>query len=245
MGLKLHLPDRSRVDRSADVFMKYLSLVLKWGSLAVAAIFCSTASLIQADPTDDFSFTLAHQPETEVYNTMPEREIAAVLRDRLDLFPKSQVPKLARHLADLCRQYRFDPVFVLSLIEVESRFRIKAVSPVGALGLMQIMPATAAFVMRDWDTKLSERALFDPFINISIGVSYLAWLRDRYRDVSPYYLVAAYNAGPAKIDSVLYRRDFKPVLTKKYFHDIRSRVPSMRFYQPQVLRPKVIRSRGV
>ncbi|HCM40043.1 MAG: hypothetical protein A2Z97_09010 [Bdellovibrionales bacterium GWB1_52_6] len=225
--------------------MKYFSLVFKWASLAIAAIFCSTASMIQADPTDDFSFTLAHPPETEVYNIMPEREVAAILRDRLDLFPQSQVSKLARHLVYLCRQYRFDPVFVLSLIEVESRFRIKAVSPVGALGLMQIMPATAAIVAREWGMKLSDRALLDPFLNISIGMAYLAWLRDRYRHVSPYYLVAAYNAGPGKIDSILYRRDFKPVLTKKYFEDIRKRVPHMRFYQPQVLKPKVRRSRGV
>ena len=224
--------------------MKYFGLVFGWLTFAGLAVFCSAASLIQADPTDDFSFTLAHPPETEVYHLMSEQRVAEILRDRLDLFPNSQVPKLAKHLMSLCRQYRFDPVFILSLIEVESRFRIKAVSPVGAIGLMQIMPATAQTVARDWGFKLTDRSLTDPFLNLSIGIAYLAQLRDRYQHVSPYYLVAAYNAGPAKIDGLLYRRNIKPVMTKKYFDDIRQRVPHMRFYERQpVGRVGVIRTR--
>ncbi|HLE00862.1 MAG TPA: lytic transglycosylase domain-containing protein [Bdellovibrionota bacterium] len=212
--------------------MKYFSTILTWIGVAGLGIVFSTASMIQADPTDDFSFSLAHPPETDVYKLMPEARVAEILRDRLALFPKSQVPKLARHLIGLCQRYRFDPVFILSLIEVESSFRIKAVSPVGALGLMQIMPATAASVVREWGiASFNERALFDPFTNISIGIAYLAWLRDRYRDHSNYYLVAAYNAGPGKIDGILFRRDFKPVITKKYFENIRRHVPNMRFYQ--------------
>jgi hypothetical protein len=205
-----------------------------------AVIFCAAAvsSFIQADPTDDFSFTLAHGTSVDTYWLMSEPRVADIFRDHLDLFPKSEAPKLAHHLMMLCQKYRFDPAFVLSLIQVESRFKLKAHSPVGAVGLMQIMPATAAVVVREMNLPdaseggmLSERTLMDPFVNLTVGVTYLAWLRDHYQGLPPYYLVAAYNAGPAKIDDLLAKGAFKPVQTKRYFEDIRRGVPEFRFYR--------------
>ncbi|MGZ3696730.1 MAG: lytic transglycosylase domain-containing protein, partial [Bdellovibrionota bacterium] len=153
--------------------------------------------------------------------------------------PKSQTPKLARHLLSLCRQYRFDPAFVLSLIQVESAFKIKARSPVGALGLMQLMPGTAQFIAQELGIEVSqqgitERALLDPFFNITLGVAYLAWLRDHYAGSAPYYLVAAYNIGPARLDELLSRKSFKPVGTKKYFQAIRRGIPEFRYYRHPV-----------
>src|SRR4051812_42446490 len=109
--------------------MKYFSLIFGWVTGCALAIFCSSASVIKADPADDFSFTLAPTPTSEVYHLVSERRVADILRDRLDLFPNSQVPKLARPITALCRKCRFDPVFTLSLIEVESASRVKAFSP--------------------------------------------------------------------------------------------------------------------
>jgi soluble lytic murein transglycosylase len=138
----------------------------------------------------------------------------------------------------LCQKYRFDPAFILSLIQVESRFKTTARSGVGAVGLMQIMPATAAVVIREMDLPnaedsgmLSRRTLSDPFVNLTVGITYLAWLRDHYQGMPPYYLVAAYNAGPAKIDDLLSKGAFKPVQTKRYFEAIRRGVPEFRFYK--------------
>jgi hypothetical protein len=205
-----------------------------------ALLLCAAAvsSFIQADPTDDFSFTLAHGTAVDTYWLMSEDKVAEIFRDHLDLFPKSQAPKLAHHLMMLCQKYRFDPAFVLSLIQVESRFKLKAHSPVGAVGLMQIMPATAAVVVREMDLPdadqngmLTQRQLMDPFVNLTVGVTYLAWLRDHYQGMPPYYLVAAYNAGPAKIDDLLSKGAFRPVQTKRYFEDIRRGVPEFRFYK--------------
>src|SRR6201993_1751506 len=82
------------------------------------------SGLLSADPTDDLSLYLAHAPARDVYRLMSEQKVAEVLADNLDLFPKSLAPRLAHHLVSLCKHYRFDPAFVLSLIRVESGFHV-------------------------------------------------------------------------------------------------------------------------
>lgn len=214
--------------------MHYVKQLPAW-SLALAAIFTLNtlvASSRPGDPTDDFSFMYAFAPASEAYNLMSQQKIEAVLADRLDMFPKSQVPRLAEHLMSLCRQYRFDPAFILSMIQVESGFRTKVVSYAGAVGLMQLMPPTADFVARRFNIRYTgERALKDPFTNLSLGVAYLSLLRDKYRHQSPYFHVAAYNIGPAKLDELRSRKSFKPTSTKEYYEKIKKGVPSLRFYQ--------------
>ena len=238
--------------------MKCFCRIPRWAASLVIASLWISATLMEADPTDDFSFTLGAGSPKEVYSLLSDEKVAEVLVDRLDLFPKSQAPRLAKHLVQLCKQYRFDPAFVLSLIEVESQFKVRATSPVGALGLMQLMIPTAQFVLDrgievtghekfDWD-KLSLREitpaiLVDPFVNTSLGIAYLAWLRDYYEGFLPFHVLAAYNVGPGRLDELLATKDFQPVETKKYFHKIRRGVPDFRFYQRTLARSPLKKSR--
>ncbi len=99
------------------------------------------------------------------------------------------------HFEPLIRQHASQrgirPDLVRAVIQVESAFNPRAVSPKGAMGLMQLMPATA-----------KQFGVIDPFNpaeNIRAGVSYLRQLLDRY-DHDERLALAAYNAGPGAVD---------------------------------------------
>lgn len=146
-------------------------------------------------------------------------EIARHLQNQMDLNRKA-IHHLAGEIEDLCQQHRFDPAFVLAVIAVESDFESRAVSPVGARGLMQIMPATALVVANRY--RLAYRGasdLFNPSVNLKIGVQYLEELRGKFSSVLPYFL-AAYNIGPARLNQLLNQKGFKPRGLKKYVDDV-------------------------
>jgi soluble lytic murein transglycosylase-like protein len=165
-------------------------------------------------------------------STFGREKIVRILQDRAQGIPSSQLPSLAAHLMDLCTRYRFDPAFLLAVIQVESGFRANAVSPKGALGLMQLRPQTAISVVEQLQESglrghepfvgaKVEQILLNPFHNLSIAVAYLAYLRNRYAPHSSYAALAAYNVGPTRMDELLSRKTFKPDKTKRYFDAIR------------------------
>ncbi len=110
----------------------------------------------------------------------------------------AEIAPLAEALVAESRRRGFSPALVLAVIEVESRFDPFAASAAGALGLMQVMPATGEVLARelgiDWR---GERTLFDPIANLRIGLAYLEQMRDRFGDLPT--ALAAYNRGPGAI----------------------------------------------
>ena len=87
--------------------------------------------------------------------------------------------------------YRLDPDLVNSVIRAESGFNVRAVSPKGAQGLMQLMPQTAS--------QLGVQNAFDPRANVEGGARYLRELLERY-DFDLIKALAAYNAGPERVE---------------------------------------------
>ena len=95
-------------------------------------------------------------------------------------------------IQEVADTHGLDPALVAAVVEQESAFQVQAVSPAGAMGLMQIMPGTAA-----------ELGLLDPVnaaATLDAGAAYLSSLLERYDgDVS--LALAAYNAGPGRVDA--------------------------------------------
>ena len=93
-----------------------------------------------------------------------------------------------------------EPALALGLIRQESNFNTEALSPVGARGLMQLMPATAqAVAHRLGDGTVNVTALStDPAYNMRLGTAYLGGLMDQFGGSMP-YAVASYNAGPSRV----------------------------------------------
>lgn len=92
------------------------------------------------------------------------------------------------------KQYALDPALLQAVIQVESNFNPQAVSPKGALGLMQLMPLTAA--------ALHVLDPFDPDDNIRAGAAILRRLLDRFGGNLPLAL-AAYHAGERRISQAV------------------------------------------
>ncbi len=100
-------------------------------------------------------------------------------------------------------EYKLDPYLIASIIHCESGNRPDAVSPDGALGLMQIMPTTGEWIAGKLQVEnFHTDMLFEPSVNIRFGCWYLRFLMDRY-DQDRQLAVAAYNAGHGTVDKWL------------------------------------------
>lgn len=100
--------------------------------------------------------------------------------------------KYQKEILAAANTYGIDPVLVASVINAESGFDKNKVSAKDAVGLMQLLPSTAAAMAKD-----DEIDLFDPTTNITLGVKYLAYLINRFHDVDT--ALFAYNAGEGNV----------------------------------------------
>lgn len=101
--------------------------------------------------------------------------------------------------------YYVDRSLVLAIARIESRFQADAISPAGARGLMQLMPATASHLAGGAATNGELR---EPSYNLNLGQRYLAELLDTTNG-NVFQLAAAYNAGPGSLQRWLAARDGK------------------------------------
>jgi len=126
------------------------------------------------------------------------------------------------------QEYNLDPLFVAAIIKAESKFANRARSHAGAIGLMQLMPATARELAAELGMKnISEKDLENPKININLGTYYLSKLNKIFNG-DTVLILCAYNAGISnalswkansaggslKIEDIPYRE------TKKYINNV-------------------------
>ena len=106
----------------------------------------------------------------------------------------------AGHVADAARRFGIPEAWIWAVMRVESGGNARAVSRAGAMGLMQIMPATWADLRARYGLGADP---FDVRDNIMAGAAYLRAMHDRYGNASA--MLAAYNAGPGRYDDYLSR----------------------------------------
>jgi soluble lytic murein transglycosylase-like protein len=139
------------------------------------------------------------------------QDILSVLESRQTDLSNVAKEDLADAIYDEAMRYNYDPKFILALIDTESSFYNWAVSKAGAKGLMQIMPEVAQDLAQrmgiEW---MGDRTLFNPYLNVKMGVYYLSELL-KYFDDDLGTAVTAYNYGPTYVRSLLDRNEQLPL----------------------------------
>ncbi len=149
------------------------------------------------------------------------------LKENIMLMPEGMVRQLfplpfSDCTARYATEYRVDVHVLYALIKAESLFRHNAVSSAGAVGLMQLMPATARGLARSM--KLQSYDLTDACTSIRFGAKYIAGL-EREFDGNFQYVVAAYNAGAGNVKKwkqklqgdMDYFTEFTPFIETRYY----------------------------
>jgi len=117
---------------------------------------------------------------------------------------------LAHRILQDSEKNHLDPVLILAIIQVESGFDHQAVSPRGALGLMQVRPQVVSELAQEG--KMPARVanhLQDPVVNVQVGISYLAYLHQMFGDIE--VALTAYNWGPTTIRQKLVTKEVMPM----------------------------------
>ncbi|MBU0595534.1 lytic transglycosylase domain-containing protein [Candidatus Bipolaricaulota bacterium] len=126
-------------------------------------------------------------------------------------------------------EYAVDASLVGAVVRAESRYRAGAVSPRGAVGLMQIMPETGSWIaeqlgMDDFDPT----RLVEPEVNLRFGTWYLATLLERFE--APRVALMAYNAGPSRAEAWIENPEDVFQETETYVNRVLKSIPVYRFY---------------
>jgi hypothetical protein len=139
---------------------------------------------------DQSSFVDIPTSEIDHFESVPDTKLA-VTQTKAETVTPPRPFDLNETVKSASGTYQLDPDLVTSVIRAESGFNIRARSPKGAQGLMQLMPQTA--------TQLGVKNAFDPQANVEAGTRYLRELLERY-DFDLIKALAAYNAGPQRVE---------------------------------------------
>lgn len=165
-----------------------------------------------------FLLTMEYRPQPEtvaespisisvpVAQKPPPRElmrIYSIISSHRPDITESEAWELSEVILDESSSYGLDPMLVLAVIDVESKFQYGAVSPAGARGIMQILPYVAQSLMQKIGVHQLAHArsfrpefLDDPVFNIKLGVFYLHDLKKSFRNLT--HTLTAYNMGPTE-----------------------------------------------
>lgn len=211
---------RTRVKHSALALSFFSALAFLVGNREPVALDAQAASVTGSN---SFRINLSTDRSltAQLDSTRGELDIMRIQLDRAQkvIAFSSQYgidAELSGNIVDVSRAEGIDPELAFRLVNLESEFNEHATSPVGAIGLMQVMPSTA----REYVRGISTARLYEPKINLRIGLRYLRGLLEDYHgNVNTALLV--YNRGPAAVAKSRANGDnpsngYDRILTKGY-----------------------------
>jgi len=165
---------------------------------SISGLFSSAGKINQLNTQLVETIPSADLNKLDIQDITPEEaEIFLFILKLSNSITPPEARKLAKVIVDECSTYELDPYLILAVIQTESNFTPKAVSPRGAVGLMQVMPKTGEYVAKDRGLSYKGiSSLYDPFLNVKLGIHYLSFLTDQFDSVEN--ALAAYNYGPSK-----------------------------------------------
>ena len=144
-----------------------------------------------------------------------EDAVAQEILARSRTMTETQALRTAQALCEEARRLGYDPLLFLAVIHIESFYDHLAISPVGAEGLMQLMPPTAAFMAERGKMPWPDQHSFDPVLNVRLGVRYLVELHHEFRRMD--YALTAYNRGPYNTHYILRNYGDLPAHVRDFY----------------------------
>lgn len=163
-------------------------------------------------------------------------KIFAIVKSHRSDISDAEAWRVSEVILEESEKRKLDPMMVVAIIRVESGFQSTMVSPMGARGIMQIMPDTGRFLTETLSDEYGLRpALFrpesldDPLLNIRLGVYYLHDLTKQFQNLN--LALLAYNAGPGEIQNRLannleFSHDYATLVFETYHRYKNSPPPS-------------------
>ncbi len=198
---------------AVSLFLMMKSGELKGAGTTAFSSYLANPEVIETEVTQYESLT---QNNTEILGeiTPDEAEVFLFILRFSDSMNSTEARKLATLIIEECDNYDLDPFLILAVIQIESEFTPKAVSGQGAIGLMQVMPATGKFLANELGISYNgNNTLYDPFINVKLGIHYLSFLADRFDSTEN--ALAAYNYGPTRYENTLSLKKSPPKYVRK------------------------------
>lgn len=202
--------------------------------------------------TDDRLFSSALSPQTrDILGLLPHANAGmADLEFFIHHHTRESVPFSVRHhslaiskaIIEAAGRYDMDPLFLMALIQTESRFNPSALGSHGEIGLMQIKPSTALWLLEGGAQELLAKlalnreptyedlqaALKKPAINIAFGTAYLSQLRGTFKGRAHLYLTA-YNMGAPNLKSKLRSGEHPSNYSNRILSNYRSLSKDLQF----------------
>ena len=180
--------------------MFFIELLKKISISIICSVFLFTSYSVSASTVFTYrdangQILITNKPNPAQNLSLVKRVSFRAYRDRGSssnpYFSKGTKSKYDALIINLSNEYGVEPALVKAIIHIESAFRADAVSRAGAMGLMQLMPATARIYNLN-------NNFFEPRKNMHAGIAHLKYLLERYDDNTTLSL-AAYNAGEGAV----------------------------------------------